>query len=132
MQVFDRDAAPDRGAVLTDPFWRMCASSPEQHERLAAEYDVHVSLVEDLALELTRAANLVCDRARETIAPSFGRRTGALTVTMGPMEDFSYMAYRPEYRSDERSGTPYPGLEAFKVARFSRDVCCGRRPAADA
>lgn len=41
----------------------------QRHNRSAvlADFTFHIGLVKDLVLELTKAANLVCRRVRETI-----------------------------------------------------------------
>jgi hypothetical protein len=42
-----------------------------RYEKELSRYEEHVDLVQDLMLDLTRAANLLCDRVREAILPSF-------------------------------------------------------------
>ena len=39
--------------------------------------------------------------------------------------DLAYRTSRCEYRGDERTEKPYPGLEAFKSVREERDYCFG-------
>ena len=38
---------------------------------------------------------------------------------------FDYMSYLPEYKDQEQTLHPYPGLEQFKVDSESRDICLG-------
>jgi len=80
---------------------------PAEYRRLHAEQEAQEDVVRDLAFELTRAANLVCDMVRSTCDPSFRQTQGALLVYVGVPE-------RPEYGPDERTGRAYPGLRQFK------------------
>ncbi len=85
-------------------------------------YDYWSALVEDLAYELTRAVNLVCDVVRRTLDPSFRIRDGVNTLTSGPfMEDLSFRTHRPHYAPDA-GPAPYEGLAKFLEARSTRDM----------
>jgi hypothetical protein len=111
----------------TEEFYRIDEWNPERYRRLADKFDEHVGLVEDLTLELTRAANYVCDMVRLELLPSFRLREGVVLIQAGPYIDLTYKTYRVEYRGDERTDAPYPGLEKFKAIRFTRDVYFGER-----
>lgn len=111
--------------LATEKFYQIRECDPERYERLRRQYDFHVCLVEDLMLELTRAANYICDRVRERFFPTFRLREGVLLVTHGPYMDMSYYTSRCEYRGEERTDRPYPGLEDFKLVRENRDYCFG-------
>lgn len=76
-------------------------------------------------LELTRAANYVCDKVREHLLGAFRLREGVVLVERGPLMDLKYHIYRTEYRGTELVATPYPGLEGFMRIRHSRDVAIG-------
>lgn len=110
----------------TAKFYKIDEWDPERYRRLAKQFEGHVALVEDLLLELTRAANYICDMARLRILPSFRMSEGALLVQGGPYMDLSVRTYRVEYRGAERTNLPYPGLEEFeRKARFTRDYSFG-------
>ena len=96
-----------------------------ENENLAFQrYEYHIALVDDLILELTRAANYVCDQIRIHIFEGFRMEEGALLVTRA---DFlSAKTYRVEYRGAERIGSPYPGLRTFMAQRESRDMHFGK------
>jgi hypothetical protein len=127
LKVFYKHGSIDCGAsLLTEKFYQIPESDAERYEALAAEYEHHVGLVEDLMLELTRAANLLCDRVREVLIPSFRIREGVLLVQAGPYMDLSWKTYRAEYRGEERVDRPYPGLQDFESVRFKRDFWFGR------
>jgi len=98
---------------------------------MADRFEEHVALVQDLLLELTRAANYVCDKARERLVPSFRIREGVLLVQGGPYMDMSFRTYRLEYRGPERVLRPYPGLENFGSVRYVRDLSFGEDPSED-
>jgi hypothetical protein len=78
----------------------------------------HVEIVEDLFLELTRAANYICDRVRETISPTFRLKEGVIVVSYGTL---TLTEERPEYHDKERTNAPYPGLDLFYLTREYRD-----------
>jgi hypothetical protein len=95
-----------------------------EQEHLAVEkYYYHVALFEDLILELTRAANYVCDKVRASIFESFRIEEGALLVTRGDL--MSSQTFRVEYRGAERTQMPYSGLRQFMEQRVSRDIHIG-------
>lgn len=112
-------------------FYKIEEWDPERYSRLSAQYDEHVSFVEDLFLELTRAANYVCDKVREELLPSYRIKEGVLLVTSGPYMDLSNRTHRVEYRGHERTLRPYPGIDAFKSVRFTRDYYFGDPPVSD-
>lgn len=111
--------------LKTRKFYKIREWDTVRYNKLAAEYDYHVDLVQDLLLELTRATNYVCDKVREFIMPGYRLAAGAVLVTSGPHMDFKYHTYRVEYRGEERTLRPYPGLEQFKRNRTNRDRCFG-------
>jgi hypothetical protein len=131
--TFSRHARELSGGecLRTEKFYHIEEWDPPRYARLHEEYLFHVQLVEDLMLELTRAANYVCDKVRECISPSYRLTEGVLLVTSGPYWDLSYHTQRVEYRGEERSARPYPGLEVFKKDRKNRDTYCGRGTSAD-
>lgn len=98
----------------------------DRYERELRHYEKHVDLVQDLMVELTRAANLLCDRVRETILPAFHIEEGRLSFLSGPHEDFSFrervVTYTPSEKLLDR---PYPGLDAFRSVRTTRDFHFG-------
>ena len=55
----EQDIRVHRG-VVTERFYRIREWDPERYTLLADRYGFHVELVQDLILELTRAANYVC------------------------------------------------------------------------
>lgn len=114
----------------TEKFYKIDEWNPERYRKLADKYEFHVALVEDLMLELTRAANYVCDAVRNNLMRSYRINEGVLLIEGGPYMDFSYKTYRVEYRGHERTEKPYPGLEAYKEMRFERDLYFGEKPSA--
>jgi hypothetical protein len=101
--------------------WRMGDS-----DALKKQYDHHVGLVQDLMVELTRAANYVCERVRETISPGFRMREGIVVARMGmTMATLKGSILRLCYVDDERTPRPYPGLKEFETKRYDRDFCFG-------
>jgi hypothetical protein len=114
---------PDRDRLVTCRFYRSrdWLEQSEYDERVR-QYEEHTALVQDLFFELTRALNYVCDLVRKNLIPSFRAREGAVLVGRGPVGfDMHVEHTRPEYRGEERTSRPYPGLEAFKTDRYSRD-----------
>lgn len=124
---FRRHARPvgkEKEILLTDTFYKIKEWDEKRYNYLLKSYEFHVNLVEDLMLELTRAANYLCDKVRQLIFPSFRLKEGLLLVESGPYVDkgLVYRMLRVEYRGAERVKYPYPGLEKFKMERKKRDL----------
>jgi hypothetical protein len=113
------------GLLWTRKFYQIEEWDEDKYERLSRRYIFHVKLIQDLILELTRAANYICDKIRQFIDPSFRLKEGLIIVESGPYMNMSWLTHRVEYRGDERSRIPYPGLEEFKRVRQQRDYCFG-------
>lgn len=127
VNVFIEHAVERDGEWETEKFYHIDEWNPERYSKLAKQFEAHVNLVEDLALELTRAANFVCDAVRADLLHSYRLKQGALLIQSGPDMSFKFHTYRVEYRGDERTGYPYPGLERFKTIRFERDIHFGEQ-----
>lgn len=80
-------------------------------------YSLYHDLLLDLALELTRSANYICDKVRLFIDPTFRLQEGVAVL-----DDWSDEPIRTEYQIDERILNPYRGLEQFKEDRKHRDI----------
>lgn len=102
-------------------FYKIGEWDEEKYNLLLKEYNFHVDLVQDLMLELTRAANYICDKVRQYILPNYRIKEGVLLVESGPYSDLTYQILRLEYKQDERASKPYHGLEKFKELRKFRD-----------
>ena len=95
-------------------------------EDLVSDFNFHVALVQDLALELTRAANYICDVIRKSFDYKFRLNAGKLTITSGPYADATFHTAIPEYSTSERQNpNMYPGLDQFMIIREKRDVHFG-------
>lgn len=112
----------DGEQLLTRKFYKIDRWDEEAYHRLLDQYEYHVDLIDDLMCELTRSGNLVCDRVREFISPSFRLSEGRLIVQSGPHTDLTFHEFVVQYSGDERDREqPYPGFEEFKVERSQRD-----------
>ena len=100
------------------------------HGVLDDMYEWYANLLEDLALELTRAANLVCEAVRQTIDPRYRLSEGLVTLESGPYQDFMTRLHRPRYRVED-GWAPYPGLRDFLTVREQRDEHRGSGPPPD-
>jgi hypothetical protein len=114
----------------TKEFYRIEEWDEDRYHKLLAKYERHNALVEDYVLELTRAANHVCDCVRTELLSSFRLREGLALVTSGPGMDLRFTTYRTEYQASD-----YPLLfeaeEQFNLSRLSRDVCFGTKQEAE-
>lgn len=89
MRVFN-DHSEETGDLLsTRKFYRNAEPGTKEEKRAHRQFEFHVALVEDLTLELTRAANFVCDAVRQSLDPSYRLKEGVLIVESGPYMDMS-------------------------------------------
>lgn len=123
LQVFHKHSERWGDKYQTTKFYR--SREDDFYNELIEVYNFHVELVEDLMLELTRAANYICDRIRQFIDPIFRLKEGIILVSTGPTSSLSFDLVRTQYRGKERTLRPYPGLEQFKLDRKNRDVNFG-------
>lgn len=130
--VFHEYSKKANDIYYTEKFYKIGEWNEEKYKRLLKIYEFHVDLVMDLMMELTRAANYVCDKIREYIDHTFRLKEGVILVGSGPYlvksgphMGMSYRTHRLEYRGDERKDIPYPGLELFKKIRSERDYTVG-------
>lgn len=109
--------------IRSDRYYKRPYPNPNYHRDLTA-FEKHFNLVNDLALELCRVANWLCDEVRLSIDPMFMTARGAMQVEGGPYEDGLTRWLRPEYGAEDISdGAPYPGLGTFAtVVRYERDI----------
>jgi hypothetical protein len=107
--------------LYTEKFYKIREWNPALYNYLGDKYEFYVELVEDLTLELTRAANYICDLVWRHLDPCFRLSEGVLIVESGLYMDLTYHSLRAEYRKEERTKAPYPGLAKFKEVRATRD-----------
>ena len=107
--------------LRTEKFYKIREWDTDRYNYLAAKYEYYVDLVKDLMLELTRAANYICDLVRLYFDPGFRLAEGVLVVDGGLYMDLKYYTFRVEYSKEERIAVPYPGLAQFKEIRATRD-----------
>jgi hypothetical protein len=84
-------------------------------------------LASDLALELTRAVKLICDRVRECLWPDFRLSEGRTSIGIGMNRSLAYGVLIPQYPVNAPDH-PYPGLRSFVVQRAERDYHFGDGP----
>jgi hypothetical protein len=115
------------GRVLVDRVYKEVygeAASDGNLKFLRARSEYTQDLAADLTIELTRAVNLICDRVREYLWPTYRLAEGYSTIGLGMNEHLTYMTLRPLYAPDVE-GVPYPGLEHFLTQRADRDYARG-------
>lgn len=125
--IFNKHAIPlhDGEVLITEKFYQLPDWDPPRYERLVRAYNFHVDLIHDLMLELTRAANFICDWVRHDILPSYRINEGAIIADSGPYNFMDFITHRSEYLGDDRVISPYPGLEKFKLIRKTREYHFG-------
>lgn len=96
-----------------------------RYHALLEEFEFRVGIVEDLTLELTRAANMVCSLVRQDLLPSFRLEQGLVVLTAGPFMGFTYKTYKPQYASEADPANAYPGWIQFLIDREQRDINFG-------
>lgn len=129
IQVFSKysqeEGSDDYKCYNTPRFYQIDEWDEEKYERLSKKYEYHVALVEDLMLELTRAANHLCDQIRKYISTSFRMKEGILLITYGPLSDLSFETRRVEYKNVENDNWKYQGLRKFMIERSKREFYFG-------
>lgn len=112
--------------LFTRKFYQIQQWDPPLYTKLVAQYEFHVDIVSDLMIELTRAANLVCDEVRRHIAHNFRLLEGNVIVQRGPDMELRWLEFVPRYSSVEAATpTPYNGLPQFYDDRNNRDWTIG-------
>lgn len=110
----------------TEKFYKRLREWDEKrYVELSNEFDFHVDLVQDLACELTRAANYLCDQIRKNISSSFRIKEGVLLIVTGPDMNFSFQTVRLEFKTSDLDIIKYPGLKKFMETRQERGYCFG-------
>jgi len=123
--VATRYATRRGGDVLIDRVYkeeRMV--NEEQRLFLEQRSEYYQDLAADLAIELTRAVNLVGERVREQLWPVYRLDEGYATIGLGLGETLSFETLRPLY-APEAPDVPYPGLSDFVTERGHRDYARG-------
>jgi hypothetical protein len=133
MRVFNEHSEETGDLLSTTKFYHNAEPGTASEQRAVRRFEFHVALVQDLTLELTRAANFVCDAVRQSLDPSYRLKEGMLIVESGPYMDMSWKRHRVAYQGDQRRvmPIPYPGLDAFKVIRKDRDYHWGEGTSID-
>jgi len=124
--VFHEHSVDKRERYFTEKFYKnLNRWDPPAYRELLEEYEFHVALVQDMILELTRAGNYVLDKVRQHLLRNYRLQEGTLLVESGPFMDLTFRTYRVEYRGEERTEIPYPGLKKFMSVRKDRDRSFG-------
>ncbi|NMI03164.1 hypothetical protein HF638_04215 [Paenibacillus sp. SZ31] len=125
LSVFHEYSQKKGDDYCIEKFYKIQEWDVERYDRLAKEYEFHITLVQDLILELTRAGNYICDKIREFLMSTYRMNEGLLIIESGPYTDMRFHKYRTKYRNEERINKPYPGLDEFKKIRNTRDINFG-------
>jgi hypothetical protein len=115
------------GDVLIDRVYKEVEgmrANAEQRRFLEQRSEYYQDLAADLAVELTRAVNLVCERVREQLWPVYRLEEGHATIGFGFNEALSFETFRPLYPPDAQA-VPYSGLRKFVMERADRDFARG-------
>jgi hypothetical protein len=116
------DPGKDCDFLATKRFYKISEWNAEKYEELYRHYDDHVCLVGNLFIELTRAANLVCDRVREHVFRGFRRKEGVILVQRDMVGGFKSESYRAVYSAERRTEhQPYKGLSEFLKIEYTGD-----------
>ncbi len=112
--------------LITEKFYKIDDWNQEIYSSLLSQFNYHCHLVEDLMLELNRAANYIFEKVRKFILFTYRLDVGLLYITSGPHMDFSIHSYKAQYLPEQKIDIPYVGIEDFaSKVRFERDFCFG-------
>ncbi|MBS4712476.1 HNH endonuclease [Aeromonas caviae] len=108
--------------LITERFYQIDDWNPEIYSHRLIQFNYHCHLVEDLMLELTRAANYIFERIRKLILFTYRLDVGLLYITSG-----THM-YKTQYLPEQKTSTPYVGIDDFaSKSRFERDIWFGNQ-----
>ena len=118
---YSEKVGDDENAIYSTEkiYKRVRGWDPKEYARLGKILDYHVDLVQDLAVELTRSANLVCDQIRKTLYPSFRINEGVLLIESGPDFNFQWTTARIEYPDVRMEEISYKGLRHLMEDRVN-------------
>lgn len=122
LMQYPNEVLAQRGVVAptrfyNDPDW---IDRIDNNALLIDMYEWYAFLLEDLALELARAANLVCTAVRKCVDPRYRLDEGLVVITSGPYGDLMFRRHRPQYGAVVGS-RPYNGVRSFLEDRTNRD-----------
>ena len=120
-RIHAEPVGPEGEILLTRKFYKSDRWDPVGYRRLHKQYEQHVGLVENLMVELTRAANYICDEVRNSIQPGYRLEEGRCVIKYGPTNGFEFRRNIPQYTASEIEAGLYSGLDAFKTAYCHRD-----------
>jgi hypothetical protein len=112
------------GVVFVDRVYNERSFDQDTYQFLRQRSGYSRDLAADLTIELTRAVNLVADRVREHLWPSYRLAEGYATIGLGFNPDLTFETLRPLYPPDAPA-RPYPGLRKFVTERAERDYAVG-------
>jgi hypothetical protein len=129
LNTFKRYSEPfpdgeDVRGYWTEKFYKIEEWNETLFHKLLRKYESHNALIDDYALELTRAANHICDSIRLELLHSFRLEEGHLLVTSDLDMSLSFTTYKPQYMPSDYPSL-YGGEEDFNMKRLVRDVCFG-------
>lgn len=120
------DEKENSNVIRTERFYKIREWDEERYNYLLKKYEYHIDLIDDLTIELTRAFNFLFDKVRQYIFSGYRMEEGHLLITRGPDMSMSYHTFKIEYKADERTSAPYPGLKKFMEIRTQRDLSYGK------
>lgn len=97
-----------------DRFYKKIPNNPD-YKSLLNEFNEYCWLICDMTLELTRLLNLLLERIRERV-PDYHIDEGVFVID-------SIAREKTVYCDNEKSDSPYPGLNKFVQIRSSRNYC---------
>lgn len=115
-------------SIYTESFYKLKFHHDQKvYDDLLSQFEYHTDLITDLMFELTRACNLLIEKIRDYIYPSYREVEGKLLITTGPHMDFSYQTSKLEYSSEEKKEKfQYKGLRDFMTTRETRQSHMGK------
>ncbi|MEU3917137.1 HNH endonuclease signature motif containing protein [Streptomyces sp. NPDC029004] len=87
--------------------------SQEEYDQSLAEFQFNTDVLYELAFELTKAANLVCDAVRDELDPLYRLEQGVLPLRVGAGLFGSELLAEEYSESESRLNSPYIGFAAL-------------------
>jgi len=111
---FSKYSSDSPEMIFTRTFYKDRIYGDDEYRQRLLAFNNHVDLVQDLTLELTRAANLIIDKIRVSVQKSYRIQEGYLLLESGPNFELKITTFLVRYSPEQASAMkPFVSVESF-------------------